>query len=469
VGREELLPSDSAHAGGDVVAGRYELERSLGNGGMGEVWVATDRMLGRRVALKELAPALAEDEPARHRFFREAQALARISDPNVVGVFDVGEDDGRPFLVMELVEGTTLERELDTVGTFSPERAAEVGAGIAAGLAAAHANGVIHRDVKPSNIFLTPDGEPKVGDFGIARLERGDKTSTLTGVAFGSPAYVSPEQVTGGNVDAHADLYALGCVLYRMLAGHPPFEGADPVALSYQHVHEPPPQLDGPGVPPGLAALVGALLEKDPNARPGSAEEVRHALSAFVAQPTRPIPPAAPIEPTAELPVVEPEERRRWPWPIVAIALAALLLIALMGWAFGHWGSADPAARRQTSPRASLSTQPPVTTAPAPTSPAPPSVAQGPAAALTALVAAMEASGAIDPHLANAIEHTVSDVQEKMTTDPDKAREALDHLREEVQKSIEHGRISSSDANTLVRAIDAFAASIPSSEGDQGD
>src|SRR4029450_2472658 len=121
---------------------------------MGEVWVATDRTLGRRVALKELSPALAEDEPARARFFREARALARISHPNVVGVFDVGEDDGRPFLVMELVEGTTLERELEKVGRLPFERAAEIGAGIAAGLAAAHENGVIHRDVKPSNIFL---------------------------------------------------------------------------------------------------------------------------------------------------------------------------------------------------------------------------------------------------------------------------------------------------------------------------
>jgi eukaryotic-like serine/threonine-protein kinase len=467
VGREDLLPSASPPADGEIIADRYVLERSLGNGGMGEVWVATDRMLGRRVALKELSPALAEDEPARARFFREARALARISHPNVVGVFDVGEDDGRPFLVMELVEGTTLERELEKVGRLPFERAAEIGAGIAAGLAAAHENGVVHRDVKPSNIFLTSTGEPKVGDFGIARLERGEMTTTLTGTVFGSPAYVSPEQVTGGKIGPRADLYALGCVLYRMLAGRPPFEG-DPMSLTYQQVHESPAELDamGLGVPAELSALVSALLAKDPVARPRSADEVQHALAAFVAQLTRPLPAVAP---TAELPVAAAATRGRWPWPIVAIGVAALLLIALMGWAFAHWGGDAPAARRQASPRASAPSPSLVTTtAPSP-SPTQPSSAQGPVAALSALVAVMQASGTIDPHLADAIQHTIADVSGKMSNDPDKAREALDHLREEIQKSAGQGRISSAAANTLLRAIDAFGATIPSSEGGEGD
>jgi eukaryotic-like serine/threonine-protein kinase len=480
VGREELLPGNPSPTGGDVVADRYVLERSLGNGGMGEVWVATDRKLRRRVALKELSPALAEDEPARVRFFREARALARISHPNVVGVFDVGEDDGRPFLVMELVEGRTLEDELQRVGPFSPERTAAIGAGIAAGLAAAHENGVIHRDVKPSNIFLTSTDEPKVGDFGIARFEVGDKTATLTGAVFGSPAYVSPEQVNGGKVGPRADLYALGCVLYRMLAGRPPFEG-DPVALTYQHVHEQPPAVDTDRVPPDLAALIAALLEKDPGARPRTAEEVRTALSAFVAQPTRPLTPPPPLEPTGVLPAIAPEPRRRWPWPIVAIAATALLLIGLMGWAFARWGGNDSPARRTASPRAAASSQQPsprsstassASPTTASTTTASPTVSptsdQSASATLTALVQALELSGQIDPHLANAIDHTITDVQTKLDQ-PDEARAALDHLREEVQKSVDHRQLSVSTARRLLFAIDLFSSTLPTDSSGEGD
>jgi eukaryotic-like serine/threonine-protein kinase len=479
VGREDVLPN-TGPAGGEVVAGRYVLERSLGNGGMGDVWVATDRKLRRRVALKELSPALAEDEPARARFFREARALARISHPNVVGVFDVGEDDGRPFLVMELVEGTTLEDELQRVDRLPPERAAEIGAGVAAGLAAAHENGVVHRDVKPSNIFLTPSDEPKVGDFGIARMEVGDKTVTLTGAAFGSPAYVSPEQVNGGKIGPRADLYALGCVLYRMLAGRAPFEG-DPVSLTYQHVHEQPAPLDslGVGVPAALSGLVSALLEKDPTARPRSADEVRLALSAFVAQPTRRLPPA-PADKTALLPPAAPTERRRWPWPIVALALAALLLIALMGWAFARWSGNDTPGRHAASPRAASSPSRaspqaslPATEPPSATAVPPPNIDAGSpqqaAVALTAFVSALELSGQIDPHLANAIEHTIRDIPTELD-DPDKVAESLDHLRDEVQKSVDHGTVSLGTARRLLLAIDAFRSTLfAGGGGDEGD
>src|SRR5262249_34177919 len=150
MGREDLLPQTPAGPGLDTIAGRYRLERSLGSGGMGEVFVATDSVLDRRVALKRLSSTLAEDDAARSRFFREARALAPINDPNVVAVFDAGEEGGTPFLVMELIEGTTLRNELRANGRMTPERARRIGAGVAAGLAAAHAQGVIHRDVKPS-------------------------------------------------------------------------------------------------------------------------------------------------------------------------------------------------------------------------------------------------------------------------------------------------------------------------------
>ena len=313
------------------MAQRYRLERSLGNGGMGEVFVATDLMLERRVALKQLSPALVVDDPARRRFQREAKALARISHPNVVGVFDTGEDAGRPFLVMELVEGATLRDELRRTGRIEPTRAASIGAGVAGGLAAAHAQGVIHRDVKPSNIFLTPSDVPKVGDFGIARVERGDETLTLTGQAFGSPPYVAPEQATGGRVDARADLYSLGCVLFHMLAGRQPFAGDDAVSITYQHVHTVPPRVDvlDPRIPADMATLVAALLEKDPADRPQTAEEVRRALeggpmlrsAADVA--TEPIVEGA----TAVLPTRTQtlENRRRSRWPLAALVAGVIL------------------------------------------------------------------------------------------------------------------------------------------------
>ena len=305
-----------------IVAGRYELERSLGTGGMGEVFVATDRTLDRPVALKRLPGALTDDPDARKRFFREAQALARINDPNVVSVFDAGEDDGRPFLVMELVQGATVADELRAGARFTPERASAIGAGTAGGLAAAHAQGVVHRDVKPSNIFLTAKDHPKVGDFGIARVERGDMTLTMTGQAFGSPPYIAPEQATGGPVDARADLYALGCVLYHMLAGHPPFEGDDSVAVTYQHVHTVAPTLEelGVGVSPELSTLVASLMRKGPSARPKSADAVRMALESRPA--SAPLPPApglaSPDDRTRVIPQRAsrtPEPRRRWIWP----------------------------------------------------------------------------------------------------------------------------------------------------------
>jgi len=282
---------------------RYRLDRPLGRGGMGEVSAATDLELHREVALKRLADPYARDEAARRRFLREARALARVSHPNVVAVFDVGEHEGRPSLVMELIHGRSLHRLLEADGPRSPADAASIAGAIAAGLGAAHARGIVHRDVKPSNVIITPDGKVKIVDFGIARL---DDATTLTrsGQTFGSPTYMAPEQLTGAGrtVDARADLYALGCVLFEMLAGHPPFVGDEAMSVSFRQVHEAPPPLEAirPGVPPTLAALTGRLLAKDPDERPGSADEVVAALADPVATSSRPAPVEPP--PTAPLP-----------------------------------------------------------------------------------------------------------------------------------------------------------------------
>jgi serine/threonine protein kinase len=466
MGREDLTPQGPAGPTDETVAGRYRLERSLGNGGMGEVFVATDTVLDRRVALKRLSSALTEDEAARARFLREARALARISSPNVVAVFDAG-DDTEPYLVMELIEGTTLSTVLRTTGSLPLERARAIGAGIAAGLAAAHEQGVIHRDVKPSNIFLTASDEPKVGDFGIARLERGDMTLTMTGQAFGSAAYVSPEQATGGRVDARSDLYSLGCVLYEMLAGRRPFEGDEPVALTYQHVHTEPVPLDAldVGIAPELASLVDALLAKDPADRPQTADEVRAALEATPADATAvETVPLDERDHTAVLPrrAETLGERRMPPWWIFVAAAAVLLLLLVLA---ANALTSDPPGRAQRSPSAQGSS---VSASPSPSPSATPAVPLTPSeagAALVTLAQQMEASKAIDKHLADEVEKTVSDVLEHLD-EGSESLDKLDELKGKIGDDLDHGKISTDDARQLTAAIDRFERALPGGSGE---
>jgi eukaryotic-like serine/threonine-protein kinase len=464
MGREDPIPQGPAGPTDETVAGRYRLERSLGNGGMGEVFVAADTVLDRRVALKRLSTALTEDEAARARFLREARALARISSPNVVAVFDAG-DDTEPYLVMELIEGTTLSTVLRTTGRLPPERARAIGSGIAAGLAAAHEQGVIHRDVKPSNIFLTALDEPKVGDFGIARLERGDMTLTMTGQAFGSAAYVSPEQATGGRVDARSDLYSLGCVLYEMLAGRRPFEGDEPVALTYQHVHTEPVPLDAldAGIAPELASLVDALLRKDPADRPQTADEVRAALEATPADATAvETVPLDERDHTAVLPrrAQALGERRMPPWWVFVAAAAVLLLLLVLA---ANALTNDPPGRAQRSPSAQGSS---VSSSPSPpASQAVPLTPSEAGAALVTLAQQMEASEAIDKHLADEVEKTVSDVLEHLD-EGSESLDKLDELKGKIGDDLDHGKISTDDAQQLTAAIDRFERALPGGSGE---
>jgi serine/threonine protein kinase len=464
MGREDPIPQGPAGPTDETVAGRYRLERSLGNGGMGEVFVAADTVLDRRVALKRLSTALTEDEAARARFLREARALARISSPSVVAVFDAG-DETEPYLVMELIEGTTLSTVLRTTGRLPPERARAIGAGIAAGLAAAHEQGVIHRDVKPSNIFLTALDEPKVGDFGIARLERGDMTLTMTGQAFGSAAYVSPEQATGGRVDARSDLYSLGCVLYEMLAGRRPFEGDEPVALTYQHVHTEPVPLDAldAGIAPELASLVDALLRKDPADRPQTADEVRAALEATPADATAvETVPLDERDHTAVLPrrAQALGERRMPPWWVFVAAAAVLLLLLVLA---ANALTNDPPGRAQRPPSAQGSS-----VSPSPSPPASQAVPLTPSEAGVALVTLaqqMEASEAIDKHLADEVEKTVSDVLEHLD-EGSESLDKLDELKGKIGDDLDHGKISTDDAQQLTAAIDRFERALPGGSGE---
>jgi eukaryotic-like serine/threonine-protein kinase len=268
----------------NVLIDRYEVGRLLGAGGMAEVYEGHDRLLARRVAIKVLLSQYARDPAFLARFKREAQAAASLSHPNIVAVYDTGVQNGTNFIVMEYVEGRTLRDVIRNEGPLMPERAAEIAADVCNALAAAHARGLIHRDVKPGNVMLTPDGTVKVMDFGIARATTSE-TITQTAAVIGTAQYISPEQAQGQTVDFRSDLYSLGCCLYEMLTGVVPFTGATPVAIAYRHVREdptPPRQLN-PDVSPALEAVVLKAMAKHPDDRYQTATEMRRALQRAVA------------------------------------------------------------------------------------------------------------------------------------------------------------------------------------------
>ncbi|MEV7725566.1 protein kinase [Streptomyces sp. NPDC087917] len=274
---------------GDLLAGRYRLDRRLGAGGMGEVWRGHDRSLDRAVAVKVLLEA-ATDAELIARFRREATIGARLTHPGITVVHDVGQHDGRLFIVMELLSGedlaAVLARETDGL---APAVAVDLAAQTAEALAAAHEQAVVHRDLKPGNLFLLPGGRLKICDFGIAHSADATAGWTVTGRMFGTPPYMAPEQWRGEHVDARCDLYALGCVLYALLSGGPPFGSSEPVyALMRRHVEDPPLSLREAGVAlsPELDRLVLALLAKDPADRPESAARVAAALREVAVEPT---------------------------------------------------------------------------------------------------------------------------------------------------------------------------------------
>ena len=279
---------------GDVIGARYKLLRSLGNGGMGQVFVAENVAIGMRVAVKLLKPELLINRELRQRFQNEAQAVAAIEHPNVARFFDLVVGDPT-FIVMEYVRGETLAALLAR-GPLPLERAVGIARRLCWGLEAAHAAGVVHRDLKPANVLLAADAEhgetPKLIDFGLAKLAAtvGDSQLTRTGQIIGTPNYMSPEQISGREIDGRADVYALGCVLYEMLTGRPPFAGSgdDDVQIFYRQMHEPPPPLAPrlPEAPAALEALLRRALQKDPERRFASMKAMASALATVVPEPT---------------------------------------------------------------------------------------------------------------------------------------------------------------------------------------
>ncbi len=264
---------------GQLLGGRYHVGSRVARGGMATVYLATDTRLDRVVALKIAHPELSDDAEFVRRFIGEARSAARLSSPNVVGVYDQGSDGRLHYIAMEYVAGKTLRQLLNERGRLSPHEALDIMTGVLSGLAAAHQAGLAHRDVKPENVLLTPAGEVKVADFGLARSVAG-AVQTKGGMIIGTAGYLAPEQVSGGASDARTDVYAAGIMLFELLTGGQPHRGESPLAVAYKHVHEvvPVPSSLLPGLAPALDALVAMATSRDPDLRPANAGQFLRAI-----------------------------------------------------------------------------------------------------------------------------------------------------------------------------------------------
>jgi beta-lactam-binding protein with PASTA domain/predicted Ser/Thr protein kinase len=329
------------------LGGRYQLGAVIGHGGMAEVHRGRDVRLGRDVAIKLLRADLARDPAFHGRFRREAQSAASLNHPAIVAVYDTGEertgDTVAPYIVMEYVEGRTLRDVLASEGRMLPQRALEITAQICAALEQAHRAGIVHRDIKPGNVMLTPAGEVKVMDFGIARAVTGaSATMTQTAAVIGTAHYLSPEQARGEHVDARSDIYSTGCLLYELLTGAPPFTGDTPVAVAYQHVREdplPPSHLE-PDVSPSMDAIVFKAMAKNPANRYQTAGEMRADLERALAGAPVEAAPVLTEDTTTVLPppattvlVRQPLQRRRGraaAYTLLGLAAVLVFIVALL-------------------------------------------------------------------------------------------------------------------------------------------
>jgi eukaryotic-like serine/threonine-protein kinase len=375
-----------------VLSDRYELRQHAARGGMADVYHGWDRRLSREVAVKILRPELSADDDYVDRFRDEARTAARLSHPNIVAVYDTGTDQGDAYLVMEWVDGPTLSQVIRGEGPLAVERACRIGADIAAGLQYAHDHDVTNRDVKPSNVLIGSTGHAKVTDFGIAKVPDKSTVETLPGVVLGTPAYLSPEQLTGGQADARSDVYGLGAVVYEMVTARKPFVGDTPAEVAGNVLHSRPPRPSSmnPDVPPALEGILSKALAREPNDRYQTANDLRadllecakggipavedETVAFAAADATRPITVAAPV---AVPPPARPR-RRAEAWLIgIVLALAVLAVIIALLASNRNSGANKtttvpssaptttpttvPLTTRRTTPRV---TRPPVTEAP---------------------------------------------------------------------------------------------------------
>ncbi len=358
--------------------GRYHLEASLGRGGMAEVFRARDERLGRTVAVKVILPTFASEPHFAERFLREARLVASLEHPHILPVYDSGDENGVPFLVMPYLQGGTLVERM-SAGALPPDTALRWIGELAEALDAAHARGVLHRDVKPANVLLGAGDRALLADFGIAKMAEAGTQLTATGVVIGTPTYMAPELAQGQPASPASDLYALGVLAYEMLTGAPPFSGESALSLLHQHVSTPPPLASARApLPPALDAVFGRVLAKDPARRPASCRE-------FAQELARGLEPVAALRPTAgttirtartvHMPTPVPAASRAsisrgGPGPVVWIVGAAVLLVA----GFALWRSlATPPPPEMDKPAATAASSP---SAPSEAiAPAPPSVA----------------------------------------------------------------------------------------------
>lgn len=344
----------------ETLAGRYQVEEMIGRGGMANVYRGLDTTLNRTVAIKVLSEQYTRDPAFVARFQREAQAAARLANPNVVNVFDVGADDDVHFIVMEYVQGRTLAEVLAQDGRLLPERTAEIGEHVCDALAFAHAQGIIHRDVKSANIMITNTGEVKLMDFGIARGGT-DATVEQTAAVLGTPAYFSPEQARGESVDPRTDIYSLGIVLYEMLTGRVPFTADTAVAVAMAQVQEAPvpPSQVVTGVPTSLDAVIMRALAKNPANRYSSTQEMKEDLERARLGQAVAAPPVAPTQvmagpvATSSAPLTASSSGSKWGVGllIAGIAIAAVVLLFVLfnaGSGGGDDGSPTPSPETPT-------------------------------------------------------------------------------------------------------------------------
>jgi serine/threonine-protein kinase len=359
-----------------LLADRYELVDDLGAGGMARVWRARDRRLNREVAVKVLSELLAADPSFRERFEREAMNVASLKHPNIVTVHDYGNEGDAYYIVMELVEGESLQAKLDaTTPYLDIELAVRLSAETLAGLAHAHERGIVHRDIKPANILITREVTAKLADFGIARAAADPGSLTTTGSFIGTPSYASPEQLSGLPSTAITDQYSLGCVLYQCLTGRPPFEAEIPAGVMAQHLQKAPrpPREHRPEIPPAIEAVVLRALEKEPEGRFDSATHMRGALLDAVAArdgtPARGDPTM--VKPGTPLADQRAGRRPRPFWqkaallgtPIVAAVLYLIVAAAAALPPFGSGSSSRSTTPTTASRQATSASSPPATAA----------------------------------------------------------------------------------------------------------